>query len=187
MIGIAALLVDLDGTLVDTREANFRAYAQALAEVGIVIDRPRFDAIADGRNWRQFLPAFIDRTAGIDAAHVAARKVALYPGMLALTTLNDGLVALIRALHGPCKTALVTTASAVNARAVLAHHRLDNLFDTIVTGNDVARHKPDPQAYHLAAERLGVVASDCLVFEDSGIGIAAATAFGAPVLRVATG
>ena len=182
---VAALLVDLDGTLVDTEEANFAAYAAALEEAGVRIDRAAFHEIAFGRSWKQFLPVLLsDGGSGADPALVAARKVALYPGMLRLTRVNHALVRLIEAGRPGWKTALVTTASSANASAVLQHHGLARLFDAVITGSDVARHKPDPEAYQLAAERLDVRPAECIVIEDSAIGLAAGVAFGATCLKV---
>ena len=179
-----ALLVDLDGTLVDTGTANYLAYAEALAAVGVALERDRWDEVAAGRHWRQFLPALLENVSGAEPERVVAHKAALYPGMLTHSVLNEALTALIRGGRAEWRTALVTTASAANVEAVLNHHRLGGLFDLLVTGSDVERHKPFPDAYRLAAQRLGVAACDCLTFEDSDIGVAAAAAFGAPCLRV---
>ena len=180
-----ALLVDMDGTLVDTANANFTAYRDALAEVGVAVDRARFDTVALGRNWRQFLPTLLDEAGSTAApAAVAQRKQAIYPSKLSLTEVNQPLVALIAAGRPGWKTALVTTAAAASANAVLDTHGLRALFDLIVTGSDVQAHKPDPEAYVLAAEQLNVAPADCLVIEDSDIGVAAADAFGARCLRV---
>jgi HAD superfamily hydrolase (TIGR01509 family) len=179
-----ALLVDLDGTLVDTRVANYLAYAEALAARGVTIDRKRWDEAAEGRNWRQFLPELLRPVPDAEPEQVAAHKARLYPAKLAHSVVNHALVKLIHSGRGASRTALVTTASAANAGAVLRHHRLEGLFDLVVTGDDVERHKPFPDAYRLAAERLGVAPAECLAFEDSDIGMAAAAAFGAPCLRV---
>jgi beta-phosphoglucomutase len=179
-----ALLVDLDGTLVDTSTANYLAYAEALAAVGVVVDRKRWDSQSQGRNWRQFLPDMLREVPDVEPAEVAAHKARLYPAKLAHSVLNRPLVTLIRSSRERLRTALVTTASSANARAVLNHHDLDGLFDLVVTGDEVERHKPYPDAYRLAAKRLGVAAAECLAIEDSDIGMAAAAAFGAPCLRV---
>ena len=55
----------------------------------------------------------------------------------------------------------------------------------LITAEDVARGKPDPAGYRLAAERLGVAAADCLVFEDAEAGIAAGEAAGCDI-RIVT-
>ena len=185
MTAVKALLVDMDGTLVDTAVANYEAYAAALGSVGVEVDRAAFDEVAQGRNWRQFLPALL-AAGGSDAdpADVAARKAELYPTKIPLSRVNHALVGLIEAGRGQWRTALVTTASATNVSAVLGHHGLARLFDVVVTGSDVARHKPDPEAYRVAAERLGVGPEDCLIVEDSDIGVASAAAFGARCLRI---
>ena len=183
MFDVGALLCDLDGTLVDTRWANYRAYAAALAEVGVVIGEADFQRDAQGLHWRRFLPPMLGEAAD-QAPAVAARKVELYPGFIAQARPNAELVALAEAARGRVPIALVTTASAANAGAVLAAHRLEGLFDVVISGDDVARHKPDPQAYALAIARLGVAPGDCFAFEDSDAGAASATAAGAAVVRV---
>ncbi|QHI96770.1 HAD-IA family hydrolase [Xylophilus rhododendri] len=184
---IKAYLVDLDGTLADTSEANFRAYAQALQEgAGIDIDRATFEREAFGRNWRQFLPGMIER-AGVQAepAGIARRKTELYRQTLVHARFNEALVLLLGSRADGVHAALVTTASAANVASVLAQRPdIAALFDLVVTGDDVQRHKPDPEAYVQAAQRLGVAAGDCLVIEDSDIGMGAGLAFGARVLRV---
>jgi HAD superfamily hydrolase (TIGR01509 family) len=186
--GIDAILVDMDGTLVETGAANYAAYAAALRECGVHISQADFDKVGLGRNWRQFLPEIL-ANAGSDAdpAVIARRKAEIYPSLLSMTVLNDGLVRLLAAVRTSFRTALVTTASARNVDAILAQHDLRRLFDEIITGDDVARHKPEPDAYHVAAERLGADPARCLVVEDSDIGVLSGRAFGAAVLRVRMG
>ena len=178
-----ALLVDLDGTLVETGEANFQAYAAALREVGVEIERRRFD----GSEPRPSLAPFPAGHAGGNRASpeaVAARKAALYGDFLHLTVLNQGVVRLLELCRAQWRCALVTTASRRNAEAILRYHDIERLFDRVVTGDDVARHKPDPEAYRLAAQWLGAAPQRCVAIEDTDIGAASATAFGAAVIRV---
>ncbi len=183
VIKAAALLVDLDGTLVDTAEANYHAYAAALEEVGVQVGRSEFDQVAQGRNWRQFLPSMLANVTA-PPEKVAARKAELYPGCLRFTVLNQGVARLVALSRPAWATALVTTASRPNVDAILEYHDLAGLFDVIVTGSDVVRHKPDPEAYCLAAGWLGVAPQSCVVIEDSDIGVASARAFGAAIIRV---
>lgn len=181
----AALLFDLDGTLVDTAEANFLAYARALTEVGARVERARFDLVARDRNWREFLPDLLAES-GVraDAAAVAARKRAIYPSCLGALRFNDGLLALARAARPALGVALVTSASAESVGAVLSKLDVAAHFDALVTGDDVRRHKPEPDAFLLGAERLGVAPSCCVAFENSDIGEASARAAGMRVVRV---
>jgi HAD superfamily hydrolase (TIGR01509 family) len=183
MTGVKALLVDLDGTLVDTAEANFAAYRAALEPCGVTLTREWWLTHGFGRNWRQFLPELLGQSGAI-ALDVANRKAALYPEFLGETVLNQGLVKLIEWLRPAVRTALVTAASRSATELLLDFHGLRPLFDEVVTGDDVAAHKPSPMAFAAAAERLGVSCEECLVIEDSEVGIAAAAAFGAPCLVV---
>lgn len=182
---LRALLFDLDGTLVHTAAANAAAYGAALREVGVEVGDADLATTAAGRHWRQFLPELLAR-AGSDAepAVVAERKKALYPSTFGQVRVNDGLVALARSARPRLRAALVTTASAANVAAILDHFALANLFDVVVTGDDVAHHKPAPDAWLRATELLGVEPSSCLAFEDSAIGIESARCAGIQVVRV---
>lgn len=181
---IKALMVDLDGTLADTAAANYRAYAAALAEVGITVGREDFDAEAQGRNWRQFLPVFLGDARVEEAPAVAARKTALYGDMLGHVRINHGLVRLIESFASVGPAALVTTASRKSVDAILTHHDLARLFQVTITGDEVTRHKPDPQPYLMAAEALAIDPAHCLAIEDTDVGAASAASAGMGVLRV---
>jgi HAD superfamily hydrolase (TIGR01509 family) len=180
---LAALLFDLDGTLVDTANANYAAYAAALREAGVAIGREAFDRAATGRHWRQFLPGLIG-AAEADAARVAARKREIYPQMAANTQLNHRLADFAASLRTKLKLGLVTSASRTSAEAVLGAHGLAPLFATVVTGDDVAEPKPAPDAYLLAAARLQVNPRRCLALEDSDTGLESARRAGMRTLRI---
>jgi HAD superfamily hydrolase (TIGR01509 family) len=181
---IEALLFDLDGTLVDTAEANYAAYAAALREAGVMVGREAFDRAATGRHWRAFLPGLIGAIS-VDPARVAARKRELYPAMTPRTRVNRRLVAFARSQRSRLKLGVVTSASRSSATAVLAAHRLEALFPIVVTGDDVDAPKPAPDGYLLAAVRLGVEPGRCLAVEDSETGLESARRAGMRALRVA--
>lgn len=182
---LAALLFDLDGTLADTATMNALSYQQALAEFGANLEFEQVRAQVHGRNWRQFLPELL-RDAGVDAdpALVAARKREIYVTHSANIPLNEGLLRLAQASRPMLRVGLVTTASRANVMAILEAHCIVSLFDVIVTGDDVTRHKPDPESYLSAAAQLGLLPQACLVFEDSEIGFASAKAAGMQTVKV---
>jgi HAD superfamily hydrolase (TIGR01509 family) len=182
---VQAFLVDLDGTLADTASVNSRAYASALAEVGVLIDIDRLANTIHGKSWRQFLPAILDSAgAKIEPALVAKRKSSIYAEMVSDVSINQPLVSLLESFRPETKIALVTTAARASVLTILEYHELTGLFDVIVTGDEVASHKPDPEAYLLAIEQIKVAASQCLAFEDSDVGAASARAAGVGVLRI---
>jgi beta-phosphoglucomutase len=179
----SALLFDLDGTLVDTLEANYRSYRDSLAESGI--DCPRCSFLpCYGGHWREFLPRLAGSGDHALLQRIHHRKQELYLGHLATVRINDPLVALLRAARPGWSTGLVTTASRSNANHLLAHLGLADAFDRIVTGDDVVQPKPAPDGYRNCLEALHASAASSLAFEDSPTGIAAARAAGLTVLVV---
>lgn len=180
---VQALLFDLDGTLVDTREANYLAYRAAFAESGHELTKEQF-AATWGRDSRDFIP---DLLPGVDPTAVddiRAAKSRLYAGQLHRTSVNEPLLAFLRQLAPLHRTALVSTAKSTNGRQLLDAHGLTPLFDVIVWGDDVSRSKPHPEGYLRALELLGVEPGLSLAFEDSETGRQAARAAGLLVLEV---
>ena len=179
-------MVDLDNTLVFTMEANALAYARALQEYGFTLTKEDYAARCDGRAYRDFLPELM----GADSPYIEAvheRKIALYGECLTAAEPNVPLLDVLRGLRDTYILALVTTASRRNVDAVLKHFALTELFDIVVTQEDVRKAKPDPACYNDLIERLGVDRADCLIFEDSASGVAAALSSGCQTLVVKRG
>ena len=93
--------------------------------------------------------------------------------------LMPGVEEVIRALHGR-GIPLAVTSSAVkrDIEEILERFALRDLFTLIVDGSEVMRGKPDPEAYLVTAEKLNVDPRECVVFEDSSVGVRAAKAAG---------
>jgi len=179
MIEAAALLLDCDGVLVDSRASVERAWRRWAVEHGL--DGEAVVAIAHGRRTEDTLrelglagdlAAEVDR---VEAAEVAdASAVSAYPEAAALlATLPAG------------AWAVVTSGTRALVTARLAAGGLP-LPAVLVTADDVAAGKPDPQGYLEAARRLGRAAEECLVLEDSPAGVAAALTAGMRVVALPT-
>jgi beta-phosphoglucomutase-like phosphatase (HAD superfamily) len=194
---LKAILFDVDGTLAETEELHRRAFNLAFAEHGLEIEwnaeeyRERL-RVTGGRE--RLARYFQLRGIAMDDARIAAihaTKNARYAAMLAgeSVRLRTGARRLIEeAREARLKLGIVTTTSAVNLDALLGPLLGDGSgqwtsgFDSVVTGDEVARKKPAPDAYELCLQRLGIAAADAIAIEDSPAGVASARAAGIAVL-----
>lgn len=172
------IIVDLDGTLFDTKDVNYHAYKDAIATYGYDIDYKYYCEFCNGRHYLDFLPQITTDDNEILTAMHKAKKVA-YKKHLDKAVLNKGLVDIIRIMKSEYKTALVTTASKENCDDILNQFGLYDLFDLVVTHNDITKSKPDPEGFLKAMAYFCVKPEDTIIFEDSDVGLQAAKRSGA--------
>jgi HAD superfamily hydrolase (TIGR01509 family) len=175
MATVRAVLLDMDGTLVDSDASVERAWTTWSAEHGL--DPAAVLAIAHGsppdRTVRRMLPALHE--AGVAVS--AQRQMDLQYDDLADVVAAAGAPELLAALERTgLPWAVVTSADVRLAKARLGAAGIDPPL--LVTVEDVQRGKPDPEGFRLAAARLGVAPAACLVVEDSEPGLAAGRAAG---------
>jgi HAD superfamily hydrolase (TIGR01509 family) len=115
---------------------------------------------------------------------VSRRKETLYFELLPQLKAVPEVLEHIQAEHGRIPFAVVSGSTRESVTASLVSLNLLNRFDTMVCAGDYTRSKPDPEAFLLAASRLGVSAGNCLVFEDTDMGIQAAKDAGMASVRV---
>lgn len=184
MARIRLLLLDFDGTLVDTRRANARAYVATLAEVGIRITEEEYLARYFGMRCNEFMlkmgiadPAERER--------LRLRKIALYPDYFDTLRLNRPLWEFCQAFRARGGRAwIVSTGSRANIDNVIARLGLEGGVDGILSGLEIERPKPAPDCFLEAMRREGCTPQETLIFEDSAVGIAAAEASGAAYFKV---
>ena len=182
MTSYAAVLWDLDGTIVDTEPLWMAAEHELAAEHGRIwteedaLQLVGNSLIASGEYIRTRLE--IDMSAEDVVSYLVER---LTDSLHQHIDWRPGARELITALHAEgVPQALVTMSYASIAEPVAAALP----FATVVTGDAVPRPKPHPDPYLLAAERLGVDAADCLAIEDSRTGATSANAAGCDVIVV---
>lgn len=171
------IMVDLDGTLFDTKEVNYLAYFDAMKEFGYHLDRDYFYNHCNGKHYLDFLPEITVNDPKM-LMQIHNVKLDRYQMYLYMARPNSALIKLLSMCRKCCKIALVTTASKLNTINILKQFDLLVLFDLLVTGDDVKNRKPDPEGFLKAMDYFGVGAQDAVVFEDSNIGIQAAKAAG---------
>lgn len=170
---VAAVLFDMDGTLVDSDAAVERAWTTWAQEYGVDVDPGTLHGRPADATVRSLRPDLDD--AAVDAA--AARQLDLQYDDLADVVPTPGALELLAVLDLPW--AVVTSADLRLARARLGAAGIT--APVLVTVDDISRGKPDPEGYLLAARRLGVEPVRCIVVEDAPAGVAAGRAAGARV------
>jgi sugar-phosphatase len=170
---IEAVLLDTDGTHVDSDKAVERAWLTWASEFGV--DGPTAYRLAHGAPSQyavsRLFPAFDE--AQVEAA--SARQLELQYDDLDDVVAAPGALALLAALKLPW--AVVTSADARLAKARLGAVGIEP--PVLVTTDDIEVGKPDPAGYLLAAQLLNVPTANCLVVEDAEVGLEAARAAGA--------
>jgi len=179
-----AYLFDCDGTIVDSMPLHYQAWRESLAEYGCVYDEKLFYEWG-GRPIREII-RLLNEMQGLDlpVEEVAARKEALYHQLIPTLKPIPEVIEHIDLQHGRIPLAVVSGSRRNSVTASLGAVNLLDKFDTLVCAEDYKSGKPAPDGFLLAAERLGVAPSHCLVFEDTDLGIEAATAAGMVSVKV---
>ena len=179
-----AYLFDCDGTIVDSMPLHYIAWKAALGEWGCEFDEELF--YAWGGKPTDVIISTLHEMNGLKmpVEALAQYKEELYFDLLPRLKVIPEVVEHIEARHGQLPFAVVSGGRRSSVVRSLTALGLLEKFETIVGADDYTRGKPAPDAFLLAAERLGVAPADCLVFEDTEIGIQAATAAGMASVKV---
>lgn len=179
-----AYLFDCDGTIVDSMPLHYIAWKTALAEWNCAFDEDLFYAWG-GRPVTTIISALNDRDGlSMPIEAVALRKEALYYEQLPRLKAIPEVLQIIEKEYGRIPLGVVSGSRRESVESSLSMLGLLDKFGTIVCAEDYTHGKPAPDAFLLAAARLSVAPSDCLVFEDTDMGIEAATAAGMASVRV---
>ncbi|MCG8968509.1 MULTISPECIES: HAD-IA family hydrolase [Streptomyces] len=175
-----ALLLDMDGTLVNSDAAVERVWRRWADRHGL--DGDEVMKVVHGRqgyaSMALLLPDRPMEQNHADNARMLAEETADTEGVVEIAGAREFLASLRGLPHALVTSADVALSTARMAAAGLA------LPDVRVTAESVGASKPDPEGFLKGAAELGVAPADCIVFEDSGAGIAAARAAGMRVVGV---
>lgn len=183
---VRAVCFDMDGTLVDSDLAWFRATRAAFARHGVELT----DAL-----YHETLG--LDNAAGVRAVmkHFPERKLdavelvhdlesAIQAEFARGVTPMAGAGELLARWKARWPLALVSTSSDALIRAALSGLKWERFFEVVLSSESVGPSKPDPAVYREAARRLGVTPAECLAVEDSQNGVRAAHAAGMQVVAL---
>jgi beta-phosphoglucomutase family hydrolase len=186
---LQALLFDMNGVIVDDMLFHERAWISLAERHGRTLTSDEFRQQMSGRRNRDNIRHVFgdglsdEQVRALQIEKEEAYRAAYRPHLAPLAGLRDLLAA---ARAADLRLAVVTSAPAANIDLVLDGLDLRSAFDCVVTEAEVRRSKPDPEIFLLAAERCGGAPADCVVFEDSLAGVAAAVAARMAVVGVST-
>lgn len=184
----AGFIFDLDGTLIDTMPLHYRAWNEAMRQVGLTetLNEDLFYSLG-GVPTRRVAEVFGHHYGlDLDPDQVMHVKEQLYLRLIPEVTLIKPVVDFARREAGKKPLAIATGGTPDIALPALESAGLRPYFPIVVTPLDVppGRGKPAPDMFLLAASRMGVAPEKCLVFEDAEPGIQGALAAGMKVVRV---
>ena len=178
---IKGVIFDLDGVILSTDEYHFLAWKQLADKLDIPFDREKNNLLR-GVSRMESLEIVLDgrEFSAEQKAAFAAEKNETYRALLSRMTPSDvsndvkNTISKLRSR----KIKVAIGSSSKNTKFILERVGMINDFDAIADGNDIKRSKPDPEVFLIAAKRIGLEPSECIVVEDALAGIDAAVAGG---------
>ncbi len=182
-----ALIFDLDGVIVDSMPVHTLAWQRYLTELGIAGNQveQRMHGRRNDEIVRDFLGPAVDPQTVFKHGAAKERLFREMMGSQLAARMVPGVVELLERSR-PAPTAVATNAEPANVEFVLNGAGIRTLFSVVVDGSQVKHAKPAPDVYLRAAELLDVAPANCIVFEDSPVGVAAAQAANMRVVGVQT-
>jgi HAD superfamily hydrolase (TIGR01509 family) len=179
-----AYLFDCDGTIADSMPLHYLAWKKSLTEWNCEFSEELFYAWG-GRPTAEIISTLNQqRGLSMPVERVARRKEEFYFELLPELKAVPEVLEHIEAQHGRIPFAVVSGSARDSVTASLEALKLLDRFDALVCAGEYEKSKPDAEAFLLAAVKLGVAPMNCLVFEDTEMGIQAATAAGMASVKV---
>lgn len=180
-----AVIFDMDGVLVDSQPYHFKADIDTMAEYGVIKDQKFYESFAGtltADRMRTLKEMF-----GLD---VPVEEMTIKRENMILDIMGkedikpvSGIPEFLRSIKEKGLTTAVASSSDYKLiNLILDRLKIAKYFDSVTSGSDVKRGKPSPDVFLLAAERIGIEPSECLVVEDSENGVKAAKAAGMKAL-----
>lgn len=168
-------IFDLDGVIVSTVHLHFEAWKKMFSEYGKEFNFEDYKKKVDGIPRISGARAILTDLSDEKLEEAGARKQGYFLELLdkeGVEVYQSTLKLVGELKRNNIKVAVIS--SSKNCLTILKKLGIDNLFAVIITGHDIKKGKPDPGVFLLACEKLGLVPSECIVFEDAVLGVEAA-------------
>ncbi|MCD6133389.1 MAG: beta-phosphoglucomutase family hydrolase [Deltaproteobacteria bacterium] len=184
-MSLEAVIFDLDGVVVDTVPLHFKAWKKMFSEYGKDFSFQDYKEKVDGIPRIDGARAILSHLSQEELKKAASKKQDYFLEFLEKEGVKvyESTLNLIKNLRKEgIKVAVIS--SSKNCLYILKKANIDNLFDVIITGNDIKRGKPHPDAFLLAIDRLNSTPERCVVFEDAVLGVEAAKTAGTKCIGI---
>jgi beta-phosphoglucomutase family hydrolase len=184
-----AFIFDMDGTLIDNMGYHAKAWLALFDRLGMHLKADDFQRRTAGKTNPEILHTFLGRDlSDVEVQALSDQKENFYRDLYRphLKTIPGLLPFLEKARELKIPMGLATAAGKENITFVLKGLQLEAFFDTIVGAEDIRNGKPDPEIFLKSANRLNIPPEDCIVFEDSLLGIEAAHSAGMQAVFITT-
>jgi HAD superfamily hydrolase (TIGR01509 family) len=180
------VIFDFDGVIADSHPAHMRAWKVFLHSKGKPVSDAELSFVREGAKREEILRHFLGKLTPEQVANYGAEKDKLFQTRAEEVKLVPGLVDFLSQLESVALPSAVATAgSRRRVEQALAALNIRGRFHAVVTAEDVARGKPDPGLFLLAAQALQVDPRCILVCEDAVAGVLAAKSAGMKCLGLA--
>jgi len=173
-----ALIFDLDGTLSDSLPVHIASWHAVCGKLNCTFDE-RILVEMTGAPTISFAERIKrEQNLDIDPEEMVAMKQQEFRKNINRIKPHDAVIELMKSAHGKIPMAVGTGASRTSAMLQMQELEISDLFDFIVTADDVERHKPEPDTFLKCAELMNIAPQYCQVFEDGELGMQAAQTAG---------
>lgn len=178
-------IFDMDGLLFDTERLYQESWVQTAADFGQTPD-PAFPKAICGTSGEHSLEVIRTHYPAVDEKAFLVHGVAWVQRQVAQgAPEKPGVHEILTALRGRgVKLAVASSSSRAMIEGNLRHAGILELFDAVVSGDEVTRGKPEPDIFLLAADKIGCKPQDCYVFEDGFNGVRAGAAAGCATIMI---
>jgi beta-phosphoglucomutase len=186
---IKAVIFDMNGVIVNDERIHEEAWKEWCTAHGFTVSEEQFSELVFGRTEKDVFSFLLQREVTPQELEQFSNErvdiaIRIFQPLLAPT---PGFLPFVQYLaNHTIKLAIATSSRNRYANFILDSLEIRQYFPVIVTAEDITNGKPDPQIYQMAANRLGVLPTECLVFEDTHSGIASAKAADMRVVAIAT-
>ena len=189
MLNVSAILLDMDGIVIDSEPLHERAQRIVFREFGLDVPDSILPSFKGMTEQDIFARLVLDYGRDYDADDVpmlVSAKDRAYRELLVDVELIPGALPFILSARGQFRLALTTSSVRADQQFAFDKFDLGSYFEVVVTAEDILNPKPHPQPYITTAEKLGLDPADCLVVEDSLNGVVSALGAGCTVAGMTT-